>query len=80
MFGSLVIWSLEFVYWNLEITLMSQTVGLGIDVGGTNTDAVLIDLGERRLLSFAKAPTTKMILRKDQRCPEAARQGLFSKN
>ncbi|HSB06406.1 MAG TPA: hydantoinase/oxoprolinase family protein [Thermodesulfobacteriota bacterium] len=38
---------------------MSQTVGLGIDVGGTNTDAVLIDLGERRLLSFAKAPTTK---------------------
>lgn len=38
---------------------MSQTIGLGIDVGGTNTDAVLIDLGERRILSFAKAPTTR---------------------
>ena len=38
---------------------MSLNIGLGIDVGGTNTDAVLIDLGERRILSFAKAPTTK---------------------
>ncbi len=38
---------------------MSQNIGLGIDVGGTNTDAVLIDLGERKILSFAKAPTTK---------------------
>lgn len=38
---------------------MSLTIGLGIDVGGTNTDAVLIDLGERKILSFAKAPTTK---------------------
>lgn len=38
---------------------MSQTIGLGIDVGGTNTDAVLIDLAERKILSFAKAPTTR---------------------
>jgi len=38
---------------------MSQTIGLGIDVGGTNTDAVLIDLAEKRILSFAKAPTTR---------------------
>ena len=38
---------------------MSLNIGLGIDVGGTNTDAVLIDLSERKILSFAKAPTTK---------------------
>lgn len=38
---------------------MSSNIGLGIDVGGTNTDAVLIDLSERKVLSFAKAPTTK---------------------
>lgn len=38
---------------------MSSNIGLGIDVGGTNTDGVLIDLGERRVLSFAKASTTK---------------------
>jgi N-methylhydantoinase A/oxoprolinase/acetone carboxylase beta subunit len=38
---------------------MSSTIGLGIDVGGTNTDAVLIDLEERKILSFAKSPTTK---------------------
>jgi N-methylhydantoinase A/oxoprolinase/acetone carboxylase beta subunit len=38
---------------------VSLTIGLGIDVGGTNTDAVLIDLGERKICSFAKAPTTK---------------------
>jgi N-methylhydantoinase A/oxoprolinase/acetone carboxylase beta subunit len=38
---------------------MSSNIGLGIDVGGTNTDAVLIDLGERKILSFGKAPTTK---------------------
>ena len=34
-------------------------IGLGIDVGGTNTDAVLIDLNERKILSFAKSPTIK---------------------
>lgn len=38
---------------------MGGEIGLGIDVGGTNTDAVLIDLGEKKVLSFAKAPTTK---------------------
>ncbi|RPJ11128.1 MAG: hydantoinase/oxoprolinase family protein, partial [Deltaproteobacteria bacterium] len=38
---------------------MSLSIGLGIDVGGTNTDAVLMDLGEKKILSFAKAPTTK---------------------
>lgn len=38
---------------------MNLNVGLGIDVGGTNTDAVLIDLNERKILSIAKAPTTK---------------------
>jgi N-methylhydantoinase A/oxoprolinase/acetone carboxylase beta subunit len=43
---------------------MSLNIGLGIDVGGTNTDAVLIDLGERKILSFAKAPTTKSDLAK----------------
>jgi len=38
---------------------MGLAIGLGIDVGGTNTDAVLIDLAEKKILSFAKAPTTK---------------------
>jgi N-methylhydantoinase A/oxoprolinase/acetone carboxylase beta subunit len=38
---------------------MPLTVGLGIDVGGTNTDAALVDLKEKKVLSFAKAPTTK---------------------
>ena len=38
---------------------MGSRIGLGIDVGGTNTDAVLIDLEERKILSFAKAPTTR---------------------
>jgi len=38
---------------------MDINVGLGIDVGGTNTDAVLIDLNEKRILSVAKSPTTR---------------------
>jgi N-methylhydantoinase A/oxoprolinase/acetone carboxylase beta subunit len=38
---------------------MGSNIGLGIDVGGTNTDAALVDLKERRVLSTAKAPTTK---------------------
>ncbi len=38
---------------------MVLSVGLGIDVGGTNTDAALVDLKEKKVLSFAKAPTTK---------------------
>lgn len=43
---------------------MSLTIGLGIDVGGTSTDAVLINLKERKVLSLAKAPTTKEDLAK----------------
>jgi N-methylhydantoinase A/oxoprolinase/acetone carboxylase beta subunit len=38
---------------------MSDTIGLGIDVGGTNTDSVLIDLEHKKVLSFAKASTTR---------------------
>ncbi len=38
---------------------MNLNVGLGIDVGGTNTDAVLIDLFSKKILSTSKAPTTK---------------------
>ena len=38
---------------------MSTTIGLGIDVGGTNTDSVLIDLENKKILSFAKASTTR---------------------
>ncbi len=38
---------------------MSDTIGLGIDVGGTNTDSVLIDLENKKILSFAKASTTR---------------------
>lgn len=34
-------------------------IGLGIDVGGTNTDAVLIDFNEKRVLAFAKSPTIR---------------------
>ncbi len=34
-------------------------LGLGIDAGGTYTDAVILDLGSRRLLSKSKALTTK---------------------
>ncbi len=33
-------------------------IGLGIDAGGTYTDAVLYDLGERRVLAKSKALTT----------------------
>lgn len=33
-------------------------IGLGIDAGGTYTDAVVYDLGERRLLAKAKSLTT----------------------
>jgi N-methylhydantoinase A/oxoprolinase/acetone carboxylase beta subunit len=37
----------------------SQKIGLGIDAGGTYTDAVLYSFSERRLLSKNKALTTK---------------------
>ena len=33
-------------------------IAIGIDTGGTCTDAVLYDLSEKRELSFAKSPTT----------------------
>ena len=33
-------------------------IAIGIDTGGTCTDAVLYDLSEKRVLSFAKSPTT----------------------
>lgn len=36
----------------------SVGIGLGIDAGGTYTDAVIYDLGERKLLAKAKAITT----------------------
>jgi len=38
---------------------MNLSVGLGIDVGGTNTDAVLINLLSKEILSVSKAPTTQ---------------------
>jgi N-methylhydantoinase A/oxoprolinase/acetone carboxylase beta subunit len=38
---------------------MRLNLGLGIDVGGTYTDAALIDLTERRILAVAKALTTR---------------------
>ncbi len=38
---------------------MNVNIGLGIDVGGTNTDAVLIDLNEKKILYYAKTPTTR---------------------
>lgn len=36
----------------------SSGIGLGIDAGGTYTDAVIYDIGEKRLLAKAKALTT----------------------
>ncbi|HRS93905.1 MAG TPA: hydantoinase/oxoprolinase N-terminal domain-containing protein, partial [Candidatus Latescibacteria bacterium] len=33
-------------------------IALGLDAGGTYTDAVLYDLSEDRILASAKAPTT----------------------
>ncbi|TFG57342.1 MAG: hydantoinase/oxoprolinase family protein [Methanomassiliicoccus sp.] len=33
-------------------------LGLGIDTGGTFTDAAMVDLQERRLLAWTKSPTT----------------------
>lgn len=34
-------------------------IGLGIDTGGTCTDAVLFDMDKRQVLSWGKTPTTK---------------------
>lgn len=36
-----------------------RRVGIGIDTGGTFTDAVVVDLASGELLSKAKAPTTR---------------------
>ncbi len=36
----------------------ARGIGLGVDAGGTYTDAVIFDLGERRVLAKAKALTT----------------------
>jgi N-methylhydantoinase A/oxoprolinase/acetone carboxylase beta subunit len=33
-------------------------LGLGIDTGGTYTDAAMVDLGSRRLIAWSKSPTT----------------------
>lgn len=33
-------------------------LGLGIDTGGTYTDAALVDLGTRKLVAWSKSPTT----------------------
>ena len=34
-------------------------IGIGIDTGGTYTDAVIYDLNEKKILSSAKSLTTK---------------------
>ncbi len=47
---------------------MSDTIGLGIDVGGTNTDSVLVDLDDKKILSFSKAPTTRADLAAGIQC------------
>jgi N-methylhydantoinase A/oxoprolinase/acetone carboxylase beta subunit len=42
---------------------MSRTgIGIGIDTGGTYTDAVIYDFGEQKILGAAKAPTTRQDL------------------
>ena len=38
---------------------VAMTIGLGIDTGGTYTDAVLIDLDIKHVLAYAKALTTR---------------------
>ncbi len=37
---------------------MPHPLAIGIDTGGTNTDAAVVDIVSRRVLSHAKAPTT----------------------
>ena len=36
-----------------------MSIGLGIDTGGTYTDAVIYDLNSRKVLESAKSLTTK---------------------
>ena len=47
-----------FVYGERSTSLVAADVGLGIDAGGTYTDAVLYEFATGRLLSKAKAITT----------------------
>ena len=35
-----------------------RTLGLGIDTGGTFTDAAIVDLGSMQVLATSKSPTT----------------------
>ena len=39
-------------------------IGIGIDTGGTCTDAVLFDMDKRQVLSWGKTQTTKYNLEK----------------
>lgn len=48
----------EMILESIETTQSPCGIGLGIDAGGTYTDAVIYDLGERRLLAKAKSLTT----------------------
>ena len=41
-----------------ESAVQRSGIGLGIDTGGTYTDAVLFDFGSERVVGFSKAPTT----------------------
>jgi N-methylhydantoinase A/oxoprolinase/acetone carboxylase beta subunit len=45
-----------------QVTDTRTRVGVGIDTGGTFTDAVAVELGSGTLLSKAKAPTTRQDL------------------
>ena len=38
-------------------------IGIGIDTGGTCTDAVIIDTADHRVLSYGKTLTTKRDLK-----------------
>ena len=56
-----------------------KALGLGIDTGGTFTDAVLVELGSSRVVASAKAPTTRHdladgIIAAVRRLPERERE------
>jgi N-methylhydantoinase A/oxoprolinase/acetone carboxylase beta subunit len=42
----------------MDSTTKSATYGLGIDTGGTCTDAAIVDLGTKKVVAKAKSPTT----------------------
>lgn len=44
-------------------TMQSKALGIGMDTGGTYTDAVLVDLESKRVLADVKTPTTHHDLR-----------------